>query len=507
MANQECDLQTLKKFFWADTLYQHIPDSLCVNYQPIFLTRTKMEPQKKDLSISKVVASYISIEDCHNGKFKAVCPFHDDNAPSLSIVECGDDGAGFYHCFACQASGDVFSFVQKKENISFPEAKKKVFSICGFAVDTDTDHEFIAAFRAETIKKLEKRIEKFEKISWKKEIQDFLLGCNFSIFFFQNELWQFKKNKWERLEQYEIETMIINHLSNRYGEPFVSSTKINEMNRFLSALAPRIRKNNDFIFSSVHFEEKIITSFLTKTEIVSIKSDGDTIHKPLGKNSEFFSTQTWQVDSSNGRSGCPLFLSFLDRIQPEDARKRLIIEMMGYLLVPDNRCQKFFILNGIGSNGKSVFLNILKHMIGEGGFTSLSLDQMEKDFVLADTCGKVANICADMGELDKAGEGNLKSYTSGDDITCNRKYLSTITFKPTAKLIFSTNNIPRFSDKTEGIWRRMIVIPFDTVIPDEEQDEELFEKIKLEIDGIFSLAIAGLQRLIKNKWKFTLSES
>ena len=474
-----------------------------------------MEPTKDQLSISKTISAYISIENASEGKFKAICPFHDDTNPSLSIVEHGDDGAGYFNCFSCGAKGDVFEFVKRIEKTDFIVAKRKTLSICGFAVghitnndsDSDNDFEFLSTLRADTIKTLQKKINKFEKISWKNEVRLFMEEKKLTIFYYHDEIWQFEKYKWSKLEKYQIESLFINFFCNRYSEEFVTSSKLNEMFRFFYALAIRLEKNNSYVFRSLHPENDSI-KLLTKDSLVTVSITEEISVEKINIKDLFFSTQRWNVSVLNKSSNsAPIFMGFLDKIQPDDNNKILLMELMGYMLCPDNRAQKFFILTGSGSNGKSVFLNILKYMIGEGGYTSLSLDQMEKDFVLADTNGKVANICADMGELDKAGEGNLKSYTSGDDITCNRKYLSTITFKPTAKLIFSTNNTPRFSDKTEGIWRRMIIIPFDTIIRSEEQDPFLFEKMKSEIDAIFSLALEGLKRLIKNNWEFTISDN
>jgi len=72
-----------------------------------------------------------------------------------------------------------------------------------------------------------------------------------------------------------------------------------------------------------------------------------------------------------------------------------------------------------------------------------------------------------------------------------------VTACPTAKLIFAANTRPRFLDRTTGIWRRMIVVPFDIQIPEVEQNKKLADELKTEMSGIFNWALIGLERLLK----------
>lgn len=74
---------------------------------------------KQRLAISDVVRDYTALHPgSGSGNFKALCPFHDDHDPSLVV----SDAKGFAWCFSCNNGGDIFSFVQKIENCSFPEA-------------------------------------------------------------------------------------------------------------------------------------------------------------------------------------------------------------------------------------------------------------------------------------------------------------------------------------------------------------------------------------------------
>ena len=72
---------------------------------------------KDSLRISDVIGEYVSLQRS-GANFKGVCPFHEDSNPSMFV----SDAKGIFKCFACGASGDVFAFVQKYENVSFMEA-------------------------------------------------------------------------------------------------------------------------------------------------------------------------------------------------------------------------------------------------------------------------------------------------------------------------------------------------------------------------------------------------
>lgn len=83
-----------------------------------------VEKIKASLNLSKVVEAY-NVKLQHDGgtKFKGLCPFHHESTPSFNL----DDAKGVYHCFGCGEGGDIISFVQKMENLSFNETIKYIF--------------------------------------------------------------------------------------------------------------------------------------------------------------------------------------------------------------------------------------------------------------------------------------------------------------------------------------------------------------------------------------------
>ena len=82
---------------------------------------------KQQADIVKIVESYIRLRKAGAQNYSGLCPFHKEKSPSFSVHAVRQ----FYHCFGCQASGDVFSFVGKIETVSFPEAVRIVAQKCG----------------------------------------------------------------------------------------------------------------------------------------------------------------------------------------------------------------------------------------------------------------------------------------------------------------------------------------------------------------------------------------
>jgi DNA primase len=85
---------------------------------------------KQQADIVKIIGDYVRLKKSGAQNYSGLCPFHSEKSPSFSVHATRQ----FYHCFGCGQSGDVFSFVQKIENLSFPEAVRAVAQKCGIAL-------------------------------------------------------------------------------------------------------------------------------------------------------------------------------------------------------------------------------------------------------------------------------------------------------------------------------------------------------------------------------------
>jgi putative DNA primase/helicase len=91
----------------------------------------------------------------------------------------------------------------------------------------------------------------------------------------------------------------------------------------------------------------------------------------------------------------------------------------------------------------------------------------------------------------KLDEATMKRLTGGDELTARRLYREPITWQPTHQLLYITNALPVVKANDPAVWRRMRVVPFDVVVPPEERDPALPERLAEHADAVLSWIIAG----------------
>ena len=219
----------------------------------------------------------------------------------------------------------------------------------------------------------------------------------------------------------------------------------------------------------------------------------------LSSSSDWFSMVSLDYDFILD-ADCPKWIEFL-RYNLEDDPERIDVaqEWAGYLLTPSTDEQKFMVLEGEGKNGKSVFIAALTAMLGPENVSNVALENFGDRFQRTDTIGKLLNAAGDCGELDKAAEGLLKSFISGDRMYFDRKGVDGMNCPPTARLMIAANNRPRFNDRSDGIWRRMLAMPWQIEVPEGKcvrgMDKIGWWQRSGELPGIFRWALVGLARL------------
>lgn len=202
------------------------------------------------------------------------------------------------------------------------------------------------------------------------------------------------------------------------------------------------------------------------------------------------------------QAACPRWLAFLKNALPDADLQCLAQELCGYCLIPITSLQRYFLLLGPGANGKGVFSEILITLVGSGNVSAIPLSRFGERFALWPLTTCLVNLAAELPAAEAGGsmriaEDKLKAVVSGDPIEVERKNKDIVRATPIARLVFTTNELPRFVDRSDGTWRRPIMIPFQTIIPEEKRNHELAAKIKEdEMPGIMNWAIAGLLRLL-----------
>lgn len=199
-----------------------------------------------------------------------------------------------------------------------------------------------------------------------------------------------------------------------------------------------------------------------------------------------------------GETDSNLWMDFLFEVTCGDEERFILLQQWaGYLLKRSYEHQKFLLCYGDGANGKSVFFDVIGALLGPQNCSAVPLSKFNDPHQLTQSYGKMANITDESSRsLDEEAETALKQFTGGTQITFKRLYQQPYSAYPTAKVMIATNKLPRFVDTSNGIWRRMLLVPFDAVIPEDKQDRHLAEKIKAtEMPGVLKWALEGLRSL------------
>jgi putative DNA primase/helicase len=187
--------------------------------------------------------------------------------------------------------------------------------------------------------------------------------------------------------------------------------------------------------------------------------------------------------------------------------ERFLQILAGYALFGENSEQVFVILNGGGANGKSTFINTLQYVLGDYATTTSPATLTRPAFNKTGSSAapdlmrlfqKRLVLCNEWEEGTLLNESLIKSLTGGSDPISVRGLYSNnyLTYVPNYLLMLATNHIPRIASMDYGIWRRLIIVPFEINFDNPEhidkKDIHLYEYFRdNEIPGIFNWMIEG----------------
>ncbi len=260
----------------------------------------------------------------------------------------------------------------------------------------------------------------------------------------------------------------------------------------------------DFVEAELKTEYDSLESYVDRKEVfinvknhlLKITKDGTIMKMPHDLSLGF----RWKLEQDyNETAKCPLFDEFLTEVVGEKEAIMVIQEYMGYVFLPHSHLnfETALWLVGTGANGKSVFTSLLKYVFGEVNISYLNLPyfiDVEKRGMLK---GKILNITQDAS--NRIDPSSYKTIVSGERLIFRELYKGSSVLKSVPKLIIATNDLPSVKSGVDAFMRRVILIPFNKVIPKEDRDLELGNKLKLEIEGIFNFAMQGLVRLLKQR--------
>lgn len=178
-------------------------------------------------------------------------------------------------------------------------------------------------------------------------------------------------------------------------------------------------------------------------------------------------------------------IEWLNDLTGNEQSAQHLIEIIGYCFYRSYApFQTITVLQGSGENGKSTFLNILNKILGEDNVSNVTLQDLgnkQNRFASSSLFQKEANLFADVDSEFIKSTGILKALTGGDRLSAEFKGKDNFMFVNFAKLIFSANELPAFSDFTAGFERRLNVIPFNCVIDEAFKQKHNLKAIENEI--------------------------
>ncbi len=192
----------------------------------------------------------------------------------------------------------------------------------------------------------------------------------------------------------------------------------------------------------------------------------------------------------------PCWDTFLRQVLPSQDVRNFVQRAVGYSLTGLTREEVFFLMYGAGQNGKSKMLSAIAHALGNYAHSfdpKLVVQQKYEGHPtnIASLHGVRFAYSSEIGEGAALDEGRVKAITGGDQMTARFMRKDEFSWIPTHKLWMATNHLPVIKGTDKGMWRRVLVVPFDVNIPDAQRDNQLEEKLFAEARGILAWCIDG----------------
>lgn len=199
---------------------------------------------------------------------------------------------------------------------------------------------------------------------------------------------------------------------------------------------------------------------------------------------------------------CPAFLDFLERVQPLPSLQDFLQRWFGYSLTGLTAEQKLVFFHGAGRNGKSTLVDLIARIMGEYA-TSVPIESLTgteqrkggdatPDLVRLPGARMVR--ASEPEEGIRFREATVKTFTGGEPLLIRRMREEFVEVETVFKLTISGNHKPEIRGDDDGIWRRVLLVPFDVQIPKAERIPlpELVESLMAEGPGILNWLVAGL---------------
>ena len=313
----------------------------------------------------------------------------------------------------------------------------------------------------------------------------------YSVCFCNKEFYIYNEDSglWEKKDKTEMKKLIAGLLSEK------------ELRLWKPKFRDRILEYLDIYVKDYSYNEGKHRYLLAlKNVILDLKEKKTYEYSP-----DFFFTSKSEFDY-NPTATAPLFQNFLNTCcEGDNNLERMLEELLG-LFLTNRTVQHVFYLWGEGSNGKSIYMGVARNLVGCGNFITLEPEQLKNAFTRTYLQNKKVLVLNDLSKKNSQTiiSSQIKGLTGGENVSAEIKYKGNIEFTPHCKIIATSNYMP-FPEKesTHGDERRIFLIPFKHKVLKKDRDELLAKRLKKELPGILNIALAGLDRLQENNFRFS----
>lgn len=269
--------------------------------------------------------------------------------------------------------------------------------------------------------------------------------------------------------------------------------------------------------SSLRGYKELYGCFMTDPQIECSEPEDEPIYAPLENG--IFDLVEWKLYPHSPdqitftyikakyapEAKCPIFEGYLHQVTGGDPQLMERFWMaIGYLLIYPARGKFFIFMKGVGNSGKSVLGRFIRQLYPKESISSIRLKNLTNQFGMASLATSVINFDMDMpsSRIDDEAASRLKQITGGDSMNIPRKYRDDALLERRIKFVFSSNHPLIIDGEDEALMKRIVYLPFNYAIPDNQQDPDLGDKIWAERDAIVTKALYYARKLVQRNYIF-----
>ncbi|MBU4221420.1 MAG: hypothetical protein KKA10_07340 [Euryarchaeota archaeon] len=452
--------------------------------------KIKTNKKLKDINVSDVINKYTNKKNEFHGGWAAFCPIHgDENHPHLYVYE----NTNSWYCYKCKRGGDAAEFIKTLKNVGFKEAKQIIEELLEIELglnkreccsQNNIDYHLSDLGNAQRLHNL--------------------AGDNIRFCYPYNKWLVWDQRKWNSDNVAQLETYARQTIKTIYEDALNKSDFESKETLLLFALKTEAVKGINGMIELAKSEPGVpILPEAFDNDKMLFNVQNGTIDLRTGclkpHTKADFITKISPVIYEPGAK-CPVWETFLDRIfQSKKDLIGYIQRKCGYILTGETSEEDLDILYGIGGNGKSKLTDAFVYIMGDY-HTKANVETIQETKYKNGSAASpdVARLkgarLVTVSEPEKGiklNESKIKDMTGRDTLSARHLYQESFDFKPEFKLWVYTNYKPIIKGQDRGIWRRIKLIPFDVIIPYEEEDKQLDKKLKAESSGILNWMLAG----------------